>query len=127
AAGLTIKKESFEAFSRKFEEIVDLNTTEELLTPEIEYDLEIGFEDINSKFFKLLDQFRPHGPGNMIPVFRSNQLKDAGSRIVKEKHLKVAAVQDGIKFDGIGFNMSDAYSYVKQGDFDMCYSVEINE
>lgn len=127
AAGLTIKKESFEAFSRKFEEIVDLNTTEELLTPEIEYDLEIGFEDINSKFFKLLDQFRPHGPGNMIPVFRSNHLKDAGSRIVKEKHLKVAAVQDGIKFDGIGFNMSDAYSYVKQGDFDMCYSVEINE
>lgn len=128
AAGLTIRKESFEAFTRKFEEIVTLNTSEELLTPEIEYDMELNFSDITSNFFKVLDQFRPHGPGNMVPIFRTNHLLDAGSRVVKEKHLKLVALQKGIRFDGIAFNMGDAYSLISKNlPFDICYSLEMNE
>lgn len=128
AAGLTIKKESFEAFKDKFEEIVTQKSTAALLTPEIEYDLELDFEEITPKFFNVLNQFKPHGPGNMVPIFRSNNLLDSGSRIVKEKHLKILAQQKGIKFDGIAFNMSDAYSIVSSNQaFDICYSLEINE
>lgn len=128
AAGLTIKKESFEAFAERFEEIVTMNTSEELLTPEIEYDMELNFSEITPKFFAVLNQFKPHGPGNMVPVFRSNNLSDAGSRIVKEKHLKLIATQKGIKFDGIAFNMSDVFPVInKNTPFDICYSVELNE
>lgn len=128
AAGLTIRKESFEAFTQKFEEIVSQNTSEELLTPEIEYDMELNFSDITSNFFKVLDQFRPHGPGNMVPIFRTNQLLDAGSRVVKEKHLKLVAMQKGIRFDGIAFNMGEAYSLISKNlPFDICYSLEMNE
>jgi single-stranded-DNA-specific exonuclease len=128
AAGLTIKKESFEAFMQKFEEVVELNSTAELLTPEIAYDMEIDFREINAKFFNILDQFKPHGPGNMTPIFRTNNLSDAGSRIVKEKHLKLVATQKGTKFDGIGFNMSDVFPIIsKNAGFDICYSLEMNE
>jgi single-stranded-DNA-specific exonuclease len=128
AAGLTIKKESFEAFTERFEEIVAMNSTEELRTPEIEYDMEMNFGDVTSKFFAVLDQFKPHGPGHMVPIFRTNNLYDAGSRIVKEKHLKIMAVQKGIKFDGIAFNMSDFYPLIsKNMPFDICYSLEMNE
>ncbi len=128
AAGLTIKKESFEAFSEKFEEIVNMNASEELLTPEIEYDMEINFSDITPKFYNILEQFKPHGPGNMTPIFRTNHLMDAGSRIVKDKHLKILATQKGTKFDGIAFNMSDVFPIIsKNTPFDICYSLEINE
>jgi len=128
AAGLTIKKESFELFTERFEEIVSKNCTDELLTPEISYDTEIGFDDINGKFFTLLDQFKPHGPGNMTPIFRTNQVLDAGSKIVKEKHLKLMAYQNGKKFDGIGFNMSELFPLVSKNQaFDVCYSLEMNE
>ena len=128
AAGLTIKKESFEMFTERFEEIVSKNCTDELLTPEISYDTEIGFDDINGKFFTLLDQFKPHGPGNMTPIFRTNQVLDAGSKIVKEKHLKLMAYQNGKKFDGIGFNMSELFPLVSKNQaFDVCYSLEMNE
>ena len=128
AAGLTIKKESFELFTQRFEEIVSKNCTDELLTPEISYDTEIGFDDINGKFFTLLDQFKPHGPGNMTPIFRTNQVLDAGSKIVKEKHLKLMAYQNGKKFDGIGFNMSELFPLVSKNQaFDVCYSLEMNE
>jgi single-stranded-DNA-specific exonuclease len=64
----------------------------------------------------------------MVPIFRTNNLLDAGSRIVKEKHLKLMAVQKGIKFDGIAFNMSDFYPLIsKNMPFDICYSLEMNE
>jgi single-stranded-DNA-specific exonuclease len=128
AAGLTIKKESFEAFSMKFEEIVSQNTTEHLLTPEIAYDLEIDFKDITPNFYNVLNQFKPHGPGNMTPIFRTNNIVDSGSRIVKEKHLKFAGYQSSMKMDGIGFNLSGIYEFVASGEpFDVCYSIELNE
>lgn len=128
AAGLTIKKESFEAFTEKFEEVVRQNSTDELLTPEIAYDTEIGFDEITPKFFAVLDQFKPHGPGNMTPIFRTNHAIDAGSRIVKEKHLKLVASQKGMKFDGIAFNMSEVFQLIsKNMPFDICYSLEMNE
>lgn len=128
AAGLTIKKESFEAFTERFEEIVNQNSTEELRTPEISYDTEIDFSEITQKFFVVLDQFKPHGPGNMTPIFRTNHVSDSGSRIVKEKHLKLMAYQSGTRFDGIAFNMSDAFPMISKNlPFDVCYSLEMNE
>ncbi len=128
AAGLTIKKESFEAFSEKFEEIVRQNSTEELLTPEIAYDLELNFKDINMNFYDTLKMFRPHGPGNMSPIFRTNQILDSGSKVVKEKHLKLSAYQSGSKMDGIGFNLSEMIPMINANKpFDMCYSIELNE
>ena len=127
AAGLTIKKEQFEAFTERFEEIVNQNSTEELRTPEISYDTEIDFSEITQKFFVVLDQFKPHGPGNMTPIFRTNHVADSGSRIVKEKHLKLVAYQSGTRFDGIAFNMSDAFPmFSKNLPFDVCYSLEMN-
>lgn len=129
AAGLTIKKEDFDLFSEKFEKIVSEKSTEEMFIPQISYDLELDFNEITPKFFKLLDQFKPHGPGNMTPIFRTNNIKDSGaSRIVKEKHLKLGAEQSGIKFDGIGFGMGQTYKIVSENKlFDACYSIELNE
>jgi single-stranded-DNA-specific exonuclease len=128
AAGLTIKKELFEAFTDRFEEIVNQNSTEELRTPEISYDTEIDFSEITQKFFVVLDQFKPHGPGNMTPIFRTNHVADSGSRIVKEKHLKLMAYQSGTRFDGIAFNMSEAFPMISKNlPFDVCYSLEMNE
>jgi single-stranded-DNA-specific exonuclease len=64
----------------------------------------------------------------MTPIFRTNQVLDAGSKIVKEKHLKLMAYQNGKKFDGIGFNMSELFPLVSKNQaFDVCYSLEMNE
>lgn len=83
----------------------------------------------STKFYNLIQQLKPHGPGNMSPIFRTNNIKDSGgSRIVKEKHLKLGAIQKGIKFDGIGFGLSEIYEVIsKNKPFDACYSIEMNE
>ena len=69
AAGLTLRPENVNKFIKRFEEYVSANILPEQLIPKIEIDAELNFSEITAKFFKVLDQFRPFGPGNMTPVF----------------------------------------------------------
>ena len=77
AAGLSLKPENFEKFRMKFEAEVAKSLTENMLTPEIEIDDNIQLKDINSKFYNILKQFAPFGPGNMSPIFLTDNVKEA--------------------------------------------------
>lgn len=128
AAGLSVVKEKFEDFKKAFEQYVQDNIKEESLFPTIEYDTSLDLEELNPKFLRILDRFKPFGPGNMSPVFRSNTLFDGGySRVLKEKHLKVYAMQQNFKIEGIAFSMAHALEVVKNGAFDCCFTPEWNK
>ncbi|HLU50830.1 MAG TPA: single-stranded-DNA-specific exonuclease RecJ, partial [Flavobacteriaceae bacterium] len=132
AAGLTILPENYEPFKQKFEEIVAATIEPEMLIPEISADLEIKLTDVNSKFFRILKQFAPFGPGNMTPVFLTKNLIESGySRRVGEedKHLRLVVKPNGGEFiTGIGFNMGEKYEAIKdKKPFDIVYSLDENE
>lgn len=130
AAGLTLKLENVKPFSEKFERIVSNNIEERSLTPEIEYDAEIPLRAITPKFFNVLKQFAPFGPGNMSPVFMSRNVWDVGDvMIVGNNHLKMSITQEeGARiFKAIAFGLGEHYDKVSQGiSFDICYTVEEN-
>lgn len=127
AAGLSIRLEDFEKFSERFEQVVRETLPKESQMPEVLYDYEIQLADIDEEFMNTLDRFRPFGPGNMAPVYRSNNVVDTGfSRVLKEKHIKIIGKQDGYKVEGIGFGLGYLYQYIKGGTFDMCYTPEWN-
>lgn len=131
AAGLTMKVENVEKFKKKFEEVVSSTIHDDLLTPEIEIDCELNLDQIEPKFYRLLKQFSPFGPGNMNPVFVSRNVVHNGSiKIVGSNHLKMEISQEGNKksFPAIGFNLasvSEAITNYKP--FDVCYTIEENE
>lgn len=128
AAGLSVRATDYENFATKFEKVVQNTLPPHAIMPQINYDLEIELTEISEKFLRILDRFKPYGPGNMTPIFRANNLKDSGfSKILKEKHLRVSALQSGVKFDGIGFGMANFYEIVKYKNFDTCFSLEWNE
>ena len=133
AAGLTIIEKEYENFKAKFEEIVAKTIDPKLLTPEINIDAEIDLEDITPKFFRILKQFAPFGPGNMTPVFLSRGLSDTGyGKCVGEddKHLKCSVRQrsEGPVFQVIGFNLGEKLDIIKEGKkFDAVYAIEENE
>ena len=90
AAGLTMKVENIEAFKDRFEEIVSNTIEDRMLIREIEIDDVISLDDINASFFNILKQFAPFGPGNMAPVFMSEEVYDRGDvRVVGNNHLKL--------------------------------------
>ncbi len=133
AAGLSLKKENFEAFQKRFEEVVNTTIAEESLTPEVNIDAELNFTDINEKFFSIISQFAPFGPGNMKPVFISRAVRDRGySRVVGEDHLKLELTQDegrcckGIAF-GMGALAEKIFHSGTEKRFDICYTLEDNE
>ncbi|MCR9181499.1 MAG: single-stranded-DNA-specific exonuclease RecJ [Flavobacteriaceae bacterium] len=131
AAGLTLLPEQFEDFKNKFEDVVKATIDKKLLTPEISVDLEIDLKDITSKFFRVLKQFAPFGPGNMTPVFITQNLQDTGwSKKVgeNEDHLRVVIKQgNSPNFTGIGFGMGDNYDLIKdKKPFKAVYSLDEN-
>ena len=133
AAGFSLKPENMEIFREQFESYVKENITEESLTPEIYIDAEIHLNEINNKFFRILRQFAPFGPGNMAPVFLTTDVMDTGNaRIVGKNHLKLDVVHaniSGFPFPAIAFQQADKLSLIKgQGiTFSICYHLEENE
>ena len=132
AAGLSIAIDQYEAFKAKFEEVVKNTITKESLTPEIKIDTEISFKEITRKFFNILKQMAPFGPGNMNPVFVTHSVNDNGySKTVGKdnNHLKLSVrdLKSGIVMNGIGFNMGDKAPLVKSGvPLSIVYTLEEN-
>tara|TARA_R110002051_G_scaffold161397_1_gene233005 strand:- start:4291 stop:5979 length:1689 start_codon:yes stop_codon:yes gene_type:complete len=132
AAGLTLLEEQYAAFKAKFEKVVSETIDVNLLTPEILIDAQIDLADISPKLMRILKQFAPFGPGNLSPVFMTDNLKDTGyAKGVgqDEKHLKLTAIQYGNgPIGGIGFNLGEKLPIVaNQQSFSAVYSLDENE
>lgn len=135
AAGLSMKPENLPEFRRRFETYVAEHLVDEDFVPELEVDLKIKFSDITPKFMRILNQFAPFGPGNMAPVFWTDNVIDAGgSRPVGgHKHLKLTVSQVGdaaqgiAPFSGIAFQKGDLFNRIHSGEpFSICYHLEYN-
>ena len=136
AAGLSMKPENLAEFQRRFEDYVAKNLTAEDFVPELEVDLKINFNDITSKFMRILNQFAPFGPGNPSPIFWTDNVYDTGgTRPVGggQKHLKLSMKQGEAKtssdnvFSGIAFSQGELFDRIHGGSpFSICYHLEYN-
>jgi single-stranded-DNA-specific exonuclease len=131
AAGLTLKEENYEAFKQAFEDEVSKTIDKSLLTPEIKIDTQLDLPHINDKLWRIIKQFAPFGPGNMTPIFMTENLKDTGyGKCVGEddKHLRITVTQSGKeKIVCIGFGLGDKLSLIKdRKPFKAVYSVDEN-
>lgn len=131
AAGLTLKEENYEAFKQAFEDEVSRTIDKHLLVPEVKVDLKIELHQVTNKLMRIMHQFAPFGPGNMTPIFMTENLKDTGyGKCVgeDEKHLRMTVTQTGNeKFVCIGFNLGDKFNLIKhQKTFKAVYSIEEN-
>ncbi len=132
AAGLTLKIENVQKFADCFDQFVSTHITPDQLVPSITVDTEIQFSQITQKFYRVLKQFAPFGPGNMSPVFMTRNVRDTGnSQPVGQnrEHLKLEMVDSqGSVFSGIAFSMAHHYSDVKKKKpFTVCYVIDENE
>ena len=133
AAGLTLKEENLPEFARRIEEYVAEHLTVEMSTPVVEVDSRLDFSQITPKFFRILKQFQPFGPGNNAPVFLTeNVYDDSNGRKVgpAAQHLKLELIQESQPYHqigAIGFNMAEYFDHIKAGNpIDICYSVVEN-
>lgn len=133
AAGLTLREENLPEFARRMDEYISAKIETEMMTPVIEVDSKLNFARITPKFFRILKQFQPFGPGNHNPVFLTENVYDAGTgRKVGAGgvHMKLDLIQEDQPYhqiSSIAFNMAEHYDHIKEGNpFDICYSIVEN-
>jgi single-stranded-DNA-specific exonuclease len=132
AAGLSMKEENILLFTERFEKYVSENILEEQTYPQIDIDAVLQFNDITPKFFRVLKQFAPFGPGNMKPIFASKKVLDFGtSRLVgkEQEHLKLELIDTSSEnvMNGIAFRMHEYNAHLKAlNPLDICYTLEEN-
>ena len=138
AAGMTLPLENVELFKDHFEEVVREMMTPEHRSPEQQVDLGLRFDEVFSagenrmklpRLKRILEQFEPHGPGNMKPVFLAENVFATDVRLLKSEHLKLTVVQpdSDVALEAIGFGMAEKQDEVASGlPFDMLFTLETN-
>ena len=131
AAGLTIKKENLEGFKKRFENIVSQTIDNNIFEQELLIESKINLSEITPKFFRVLKQFEPFGPGNKSPMFLSENLKINGKplELGKEKeHIKLNLTQDNkTSYSSIGFWFSNKFNNLENKEnFSAVFNIDEN-
>ena len=136
AAGLSMKVEHIEEFSKLFDDIARSKISDEMIEPELEVDAELFFHELSPDFIKKLKQFAPFGYENYKPVFVANNVTSKnGVKIVGSNHLKFRAQQShpdfpenrNMKFeiDAIAHNLAHKIKYCTNGKrFSIVFNIE---
>lgn len=129
AAGMTLKSENIDHFRKKFNSVVREMVRPEDLVPLVVADAEVSLAQLTPKFYRIIKEMEPFGPGNMRPVFLCRDLQHySPPRIVGSNHLKMSVTSEGSVMDAIGFNFGDRISDVtKHDEFGLAFSLEENE
>lgn len=131
AVGLSLKVENIPEFRRRLEEYVERRIQPEQVTPSIDIDCQIAFNEITPEFMKQMKYFNPFGPENNKPVFVTRNCRDVGtSKLVGKKmeHIKLDVTDDtipGRAMNAIAFSMPQNFNRIKDGEpFDIIYTLE---
>ena len=133
AAGLTMKPENVEEFTRRFNDYVERNIDPASLIPQVDIDSYLQFSEITASFTRQLNRFQPFGPGNTAPVFVTESVTSAGEpQLVGAdlEHLRMEAVQrdsSAAPIQAIAFQQPAYYEWIRSGRaVNICYQVVDN-
>ena len=138
AAGLTLKEEVLTEFIELFEQVSQKKLLNKTISPTQIIDAKIDFNELFlpnenrlkvSRFKKIIDHFEPFGPGNMKPVFLSENVYTKNLRVLNDAHLKLTVVQPNhdVAMEAIGFNLAEKEILVAEGvPFQLAFTLETN-
>ena len=118
AAGLSIREDRIDEFRTRFDGAVAGLASKDSFVPSIEFDSTLRLDQIDDRFWAILNQFAPHGPSNQTPVFRASDLHVLGRpRTVgrDDNHLAMTVRQPSSKpIPVIGFGLGERLDMVLQ-------------
>jgi single-stranded-DNA-specific exonuclease len=105
AAGLSIRRETIDAFRRRFNEVAQEELGVDDLVRTQRVDVLATVERLDMKLERLLRHFEPCGAGNPAPIFAVSNAWARRPKSVGERHLRFT-LEDGTgRLTAIGFNL----------------------
>lgn len=131
AAGFSLHKDKLSTLITALEDYARESVDETHLIKELSVDTMIPLSVIDEKLMEQIDMLRPFGMGNRQPVFGSNNVGVAGTKLVgsEQQHLKLRFQFGGNEFmKGIFFNYMDYLEdEIKIGEkVDVTYNIKKN-
>ena len=108
AAGLTVRRERYEAFRVAFLAVAGELLHPDDLVPAQRVDLELPLGLVSDELEKLIRYLEPCGPGNPAPVFGVRQARAVGARRVGTNHLRFTLDDASGVLPAIAFQWADA-------------------
>jgi single-stranded-DNA-specific exonuclease len=108
AAGLTVRAERIRALQLAFEEAVAQIAPDNHLSPKLEIDSEIQFDQISPRLLDELELLEPFGTENPAPVFFAKDVHVTSAAIVGHRHRRMSLCQSQTNsppMDAIHFNL----------------------
>ncbi|MBR6513999.1 MAG: single-stranded-DNA-specific exonuclease RecJ [Clostridia bacterium] len=129
AAGLSVKRENFEAFCEKINEYAREHFDHDATSLTCQADLILEAEDIDLRQANELFLLEPFGTDNPAPVFVICDVTISDIRgIGNNKHSRITVTKGERSFGCVYFGMSPEDASFKKGDkADVVFSLEINE
>ena len=127
AVGINVKKDKFEEFKQRLEQIARERHIEEIV-PILKIDAQISLDEINKEMVDSLKELEPFGEDNKTPLFAFKNLKIDSIRALSEgKHLKLTLKDNKNIVNAIGFNIGELSNEYRIGDkVDVVGNLEIN-
>lgn len=129
AAGLSIREENITALREQLNQFALSTISDEMLTPELRIDTEVSLAEVTPRFFSVIKQFAPFGPGNSRPQFLIRGVDVVGyPRVVGKDHLKFRIRSGNDFIEAIGFGMGNRLPELNgRTQYDLVFNIEENE
>ncbi len=101
AAGLTIREQHVEEFTRQFIEIANNQLSDHNIAHKLELDGQLSFNEIDHDLMDSLKLLEPYGHGNPAPTLYTEAVQIQEPKIVGRHHLKLFLEQNGRMLEGI--------------------------
>lgn len=127
AAGLTIKKENYQAFVKSISDFAEKNINVDELTNNLEIDCEITSQDINQELIEKMGIMQPFGMANAQPKFI---LKNISPLFMKQvgsdgSHLKFAVKVNESNLPVIAFRMGEFIEQIRKSqNIDLVFQIQ---
>ena len=125
AAGLSIHEGKIDSFREHFGKYVLATTSDEQRQPTLQFDAEIGFDQLSLEFLASYELLQPFGNGNPQPIFVTRKVELSRRPLhMKNQHLRLMLRQGLHEQDAVFFGGGE--SPLPDPPWDIAFSIDRN-
>ncbi|MBW2558454.1 MAG: single-stranded-DNA-specific exonuclease RecJ [Deltaproteobacteria bacterium] len=126
AAGISIREEDIEAFSKTLSRAASEDIGDETPIPKTAIDALCGLKEIDYNLISQIEMLAPFGSMNPEPVLCAKNIKISFPATVGNNHLKMRASGDRARYDTIWFNGGHFSDLLSGSTVDIVFTPQIN-